>query len=252
MTTHDIRTEERDSLARFLGWFSIGLGVAELAAPRVIRKVIGGGNTRFIRLMGIRELGHGTGILTRPRPTNFVWSRVAGDTLDVAALAVVARHRQRRTFLVMAQLAPIAAADVYEALHLSRRKGTPRSGKRIAKAVTIAKPRQTVEEAWTAATDLRNKVDRHGALVAFREAPGGRGTELVVEFVHDPPTGEFGVLYEKLTAGDLATQLSDDLRRFKALVEAGEIVRSDGTPNGHLLSDHLRQRAAQPLEEVPA
>src|SRR4051812_17708404 len=72
MPTHDIRKEERDSLARFLGWFSIGLGIAELAAPRVIGKVIGGGNTRFIRLMGLRELGHGGGILTRTRPTKFV------------------------------------------------------------------------------------------------------------------------------------------------------------------------------------
>lgn len=252
MTTHDIRKQERDSLARFLGWFSIGLGLAEVAAPRVIRKVIGGGNPKLIRLMGLRELGHGSGILTRTRPTNFVWSRVAGDALDVLALAVVARHRKKRTFLAIAQLAPVAAADVYEALHLSRRHGEPQTGKRIAKAVTIAKPRQEVEQAWTDATEIRNKVDKHGAQVAFREAPGGRGTELVVDFVYDPPAGEFGVLFTKLTAGDLATQLSDDLRRFKASVEAGQVVRSDSTPNGHLLADHLRQRAAQPLEEVPA
>src|SRR5206468_907117 len=120
----------------------------------------------------------GGGILTRTRPTNFVWSRVAGDALDVAGLAVVARHGKKRTFLVMAQLAPIAAADVYEALHLSRRQGEPQSGKRIVKAVTIAKPRDEVEQAWAEATELRDKADRAGAAVAFRDAPGGRGTEL--------------------------------------------------------------------------
>jgi hypothetical protein len=252
MTTLDIRRQERDSLARFLGWFSIGLGAAELLTPGVIRKVIGGGNTKFIRFMGLRELGHGTGILTRTRPTNFVWSRVAGDALDAAALAVVARHGKKRTFLVLAQLAPIVAADVYEARTLSRREGNPVSGKRIVKAVTIAKTRQEVEDAWTQATELRTKVDKHGALVAFREAPGGRGTELAVEFVYDPPAGEFGIAFQKLTGSDLATQLADDLRRFKSQVETGQVVRSDSTPNGHLLADHLGQRAAQPLEEVPA
>jgi hypothetical protein len=224
----------------------------ELSAPRAIEKVIGGGDARFIRLMGLRELGHGGGILTRPRPTGFVWSRVAGDALDVLALAVVARHRNKRTFAVMAQLVPVAVADLVEARKLSRRQGEPRSGKRIRKAVTIVKPRHDVEQAWADAAGLRQKVDEQGAQVSFLEAPGGRGTELSVEFVHDPPAGDFGVAFEKLTGRDLATQLADDLRRFKARVETGEVVRSDSTPDGHLLADHLRQRAAQPLEEAKA
>lgn len=252
MATHDIRNSERDSLARFLGWFSIGLGLTELLAPRAIKKVIGGGNARFIRLMGLRELGHGGGILTRSRPTGFVWSRVAGDALDVAALAVVARHGKKRTVAAMIQLVPVAVADVVEARTLSQRPGDPSSGKRIRKAVTIAKPRHDVEQAWTDAAELRQKVDDQGARVSFLEAPGGRGTELAVEFVHDPPAGDFGVAFEKLTGRDLATQLADDLRRFKARVETGEVVRSDSTPRGHRLADHLRQRAAQPLEEATA
>jgi uncharacterized membrane protein len=92
-------------------------------------------------------------------------------------------------------------------------------------------------------------VGSHGAEVSFLEAPGDRGTELAVEFVHDPPAGDFGVAVEKLMGKDLATQLADDLRRFKAQLETGEVVRSDSTPDGHLLADHLKQRAAQPLEE---
>jgi uncharacterized membrane protein len=258
MATHEIRTQDRDGLARFLGWFSIGLGTAELVAPRALCRIVGakdeGTAPRVMRLMGMRELAHGTGILTRPRPTAWVWSRIVGDALDVGALALVARRGNKRTFAVMAQLTPVAAADVFEALHLSRKQGPPQSGKRIRKAVTIAKPRQQVEEAWVNARELREKVDSHGAQVSFLEAPGGRGTELAVEFVHDPPAGDFGVAYEKLTGQDLATQLADDLRRFKALVETGEVVRSDSTPDGHLLANHLRQRAAQPLdrEEVNA
>lgn len=249
MATHDIQQRDRDSLARFLGWFSVGLGTAQLVAPRALCKLIGGGSPRVMRLMGVRELAQGSGILTRPRPTGFVWSRVVGDVLDVSALGVVARHGNKRTFAAIANVLPIAAADVFEALHLSKQQGPPQSGKRVRKAVTIAKTRQEVEEAWESATELREKVDARGAQVSFEEAPGDRGTELAVEFVHDPPAGELGALVETLSGRDLATQLADDLRRFKARVETGEVVRSDSTPSGHLLAEHLKQRAAQPLEE---
>ena len=71
-----------------------------------------------------------------------------------------------------------------------------------------------------------------------------------MEFVDAPPAGDLGAAALKLTGKDLATELADDLRRFKQLVETGEIVRSDSTPEGHLLSGHLKQRPAQPLEEA--
>jgi uncharacterized membrane protein len=238
MATHDIRTHDRDSLARFLGWFSIGLGAAELAAPRAIRRVIGGGDTRFIRLMGLRELAHGTGILTSARPTGWVWSRVAGDALDLGALGAVARHGQKRTFAAIANVVPIAVADVYEAVHLTKKQGPPQSGKRIRKAVTINKPRADVERAW----------DLSEFTPSYAEAPGGRGTEVAVELVEDPPAGDFGLVVQKLSGHDPATLLADELRRFKARVEAGEVVRSDSTPDGHRLGAHLKQRPAQPQE----
>jgi hypothetical protein len=125
-----------------------------------------------------------------------------------------------------------------------------RSGRLIRKGVTINRPRVEVEEAWRAATELRAKVEESGATVIFADAPGDRGTELIVEFEHDPPLGDLGAAAEKLAGRDLATQLSDDLRRFKQQVETGQVVRSEGTPDGHLLADHLKQRAARPLEEA--
>src|SRR5688500_4774007 len=49
-----------EQLARGLGWFSIGLGLAEVLTPRAIAKISGvRGNTGFIRLMGLREIAHG-------------------------------------------------------------------------------------------------------------------------------------------------------------------------------------------------
>lgn len=47
-------------------------------------------------------------------------------------------------------------------------------------------------------------------------------------------------------------KVKDDLRRFRQHVETGEIVRSDGTPEGELAERKLKQRPAQPLEEVGA
>jgi len=254
MATHDIRRQDRDRLARFLGWFSIGLGTAQVTAPRAMCRLIGaegkGRSPLVMRLMGVREIAQGSGILTRARPTGFVWSRVVGDAVDLGALVVVAKNGKHpgRTAFAIANVAGIAVPDVFEAIHLAKQQGEPQSGKRMRKAVTIAKPRQEVEQAWSIAQELREKVDSHGARVSFEPAPGDRGTEVAVEWMFDPPAGELGALAKKLSGNDLATQLSDDLRRFKARVETGEVVRSDGTPDGHLLADHLKQRAAQPLE----
>ena len=82
--------------------------------------------------------------------------------------------------------------------------------------------------------------DLSARLDAERKAPGRRGQEAL----------DRDLEIHRLTAR-LRTLLADELRRFKQLVETGEIVRSDATPDGHLLADHLKQRAAQP-QEVPA
>src|SRR6185437_16475346 len=48
-------------LARGLGWFSIGLGLSELLAPKAIAKICGVSNahTGLIRLYGLREIAAG-------------------------------------------------------------------------------------------------------------------------------------------------------------------------------------------------
>jgi uncharacterized membrane protein len=255
VATHSIRTRDKDSLAVFLGWFSVGLGTAQLLAPKAMCKIVGasgdGASRRLMRLMGARELTQGIGILTRPRPTNWLWARVAGDGLDLSLLTLtLAKNRKGRTLLAIANVLGVTAPDVYESLHLSRKTGEPREGMPVRKAVTINRPREEVERAWANAQELRERVLAADATVSFGEAPGNRGTELAVDFIEQPPAGDLGKAVQKLSGKDLATQLADDLRRFKQLLETGEIVRSDGTPAGHLLADHLKQRPAQPLEEA--
>jgi hypothetical protein len=259
MTDTTLRARDKDELARFLGWFSVALGTAQLAMPKAMCRLIGadaeGTAPLLMRAMGLRELTQGFGILARPRPTGWVLSRVAGDGIDLSLLGLTAARnpdRRRRTAFAFLNVLPIAIADVFESRHLATKQGEPVRGRRIRKAVTIEKPRDEVEQAWAAAEDLRRRVEDAGASVAIEPADGNRGVELAVELVEDPPLGDLGGAAKKLTGRDLATDLADELRRLKQRIETGEVIRSDATPNGHLLSDHLKQRPAKPAEEVTA
>jgi hypothetical protein len=80
-----------DQLGRVLGWFSIGLGVIELLAPRRVTRTLGmEGNERLVRAYGAREIGSGILSLSGEKQLG-LWSRVAGDGLDVATLAAALR-----------------------------------------------------------------------------------------------------------------------------------------------------------------
>ncbi len=73
-------------LATFLGLFSIGLGLAESLSPRGMAGVTGVRSPGLLRAYGLREMLSGLGILTNDRPAFWLWSRVAGDAVDLATL----------------------------------------------------------------------------------------------------------------------------------------------------------------------
>ncbi|MEA2430702.1 MAG: hypothetical protein QOF65_61 [Thermoleophilaceae bacterium] len=111
-------------------------------------------------------------------------------------------------------------------------------------AITISRPREEVERRWA---EHQSKFSEAGdATVTFKDAPGDRGTEIHVEV--DGP-GKLGELTQKLTGTEPLAKAKDDLRRFKQLVETGEVSRSDATPEGELLERKLKQRPAQPLDD---
>jgi uncharacterized membrane protein len=68
--------------------------------------------------------------------------------------------------------------------------------------------------------------------VTFRDAPGDRGTEVHVALHYDVPGGKAGVMVAKLLGEEPSSQVRDDLRRFKQVMEVGEVVRSEGSPDG--------------------
>ncbi len=81
------RRPDARTLARGLGWFSIALGAVELMAPGAIKRHVGTpGSPLLLQAYGLREIGAGVAILLSDRPAAMVWTRVAGDALDIATL----------------------------------------------------------------------------------------------------------------------------------------------------------------------
>jgi uncharacterized membrane protein len=88
-------------------------------------------------------------------------------------------------------------------------------------------------------------VDNSGS-VRFEEAPGRRGTIVRVELEYTPPGGVIGAGIAMLFGEEPEQQLNDDLRRFRQVMETGDIVLSDATLQGTGVKD---QRAGQPAPE---
>lgn len=89
-----------ETMARGLGFFSVGLGAAELAAADSLAKSLGmEGKEELIQLFGAREVASGIACLSGKPPTAGIWSRVAGDALDIAVLLghLTPRNPKRRS-----------------------------------------------------------------------------------------------------------------------------------------------------------
>ena len=68
--------------------------------------------------------------------------------------------------------------------------------------------------------------------VEFNRAPADQGTELRVHLKYDPPAGVLGKTVARLFGEEPSQQIRQDLKRFKQLVEAGEIATIEGQPSG--------------------
>lgn len=293
-------------LVKALAGASFGLGLAELLAPRKVAEVAGVDDTRLsrriIRALGARECGHGAALVAGS--DKLVWTRVAGDVLDVSLLlaGVAAREpgRRRRGTIAAAALGGIGALDLYAALQASRGGGGRHAGggshRTLRAAVTVRRPIEDVYKFWR---DLQNLpsfmyhlqsvavgADGHshwvanapagqsvqwdaqltedqpnrriawqslpgsaiqnGGSVEFAPAVDGDGTEIRVQIGYEIPGGALGKAAATLFGESPDQQVNDDLRRFKQILETGEVLRSDGSPEGTASRRQLHQQPAQP------
>lgn len=109
-----------------LGLFSIGLGIAELAASkRIARGLSADDHDGVVRTFGARELFAGAALIAGPAHSVRVWNRAAGDARDSAALGLAAR-RAPQNKVVWGAIAFVAAATalaVVTAIGLDRTTG---------------------------------------------------------------------------------------------------------------------------------
>jgi uncharacterized membrane protein len=73
---------------------------------------------------------------------------------------------------------------------------------------------------------------RNQGEVRFRPAPGNRGTEVDVSLQYEPPGGSLGAAVAKLWGEEPDSQVREDLRHFKEVMEAGETPTTQGQPTG--------------------
>ena len=78
---------DEHGLARALGWVSIGLGLAIVAAPGPLMKAFGlGDRPNLGRFLGVRDLVLGTGLLLGQNTATWCRARGIADALDVALI----------------------------------------------------------------------------------------------------------------------------------------------------------------------
>ncbi|WP_102128392.1 hypothetical protein [Deinococcus planocerae] len=121
-----------EQVARGLGWFSIGLGAVEVIAPGRLLRFLGVEEERasLVRAYGLREVVAGVGLLTQPGArAAWVWSRVAGDVLDLATLGAAKTDdhpaSRKRAGNALAMVTAITVVDVLVARALTLEQAKP-------------------------------------------------------------------------------------------------------------------------------
>jgi len=198
--------------ARALGWFSIGLGLAEVAAPRRLARLIGveDDDTRrnILLAYGLREIASGVTILAADRPSRGVWARVGGDVLDLAFLGQALssdRWSRGRVATAAAAVLGVTALDVLTGRQLKREedRGAGRAGRaerrgagiEVTESITIGRPPEEVYRFWRALEHLPEFMEHLESVQVLDErrsrwrarAPGGSSVEWDAEIVEDRP-----------------------------------------------------------------
>lgn len=118
---------DEHTLAQALGWFSIGLGLSEVVAADHLADYFGlEGSERLLRLFGLREIASGVGILGSSNAAPWLWARVVGDALDLAAMGTglkPSNPKWGRLAIATAAVAGVTALDVFCGWRLSGGKG---------------------------------------------------------------------------------------------------------------------------------
>ena len=280
------------ALASGAGMVILGLGVAQLLAPRQVARSTGiHAHPALVRASGALGIASAVNILNKGRPAPLGLARLACVGLELTLLARSAMRSgsggRGRLALTGAGVAAAAMLDMSAALAQGARqtmgeRSTESGALAVEKCITVNKSPQECYQFWrefdrfpefmehleevSKITDTRSHwkarapvgasvewvaditADQPGELLAwhsvegadvdnggtvrFERAPGGRGTIVRVEMQYRPPGGKAGALVAKLFGENPVQQMDADLRRFKQLIETGEITTTEGQSSG--------------------
>ena len=146
-----------------LGWLSIGLGLAQLVAPRGLARASGlrGVSSVWIRAIGLREMACGVALLRGESRPAWRWSRIAGDAMDLSLLGVAMtsrRNARTRLAATAAVVAGVTAIDYIASAQLAPRKlselpAPGEEGLALQRSVIV---NRSADECYRAWRDLEN------------------------------------------------------------------------------------------------
>ena len=199
-------------LSKALGWFSIALGIAELAAPRGVARLIGveddTGNRRLLQALGLRELATGIGILAQPDQPGWLWARVGGDVMDLALLGSARKSDRAEPGRLNAATVAVLGVTALDAL-TGQRLGSQRNGHdrelpagresergiRVRRSVTVLRMPEEVYTFWRDFRNLPRFMEHLESVEVLDDrrsrwrakAPVGTDVEWEAEIVEDTP-----------------------------------------------------------------
>ena len=191
-------------LGQILGLLSVGLGLAQVLAPRALGRAIGvGDHPAIMRMVGVREIVTGLGILSERAPGAWAWARVAGDAIDLALLGAATSSPDadpRRIAAATAGVLGVTALDVYSGKRLGATESSEALAIAVTQTVTINSTPDELYHFWKNLENLplfmehlesvSEVSDRASHWVA--KAPAGTSVEWDAEIVDDQPDRSIG------------------------------------------------------------
>ena len=191
-------------LGQILGLLSVGLGLAQVLAPRALGRAIGvGDHPAIMRMVGVREIVTGLGILSERAPGAWAWARVAGDAIDLALLGAATSSPDadpRRIAAATAGVLGVTALDVYSGKRLGATESSEALAIAVTQTVTINSTPDELYHFWKNLENLplfmehlesvSEVNDRVSHWVA--KAPAGTSVEWDAEIVDDQPDRSIG------------------------------------------------------------
>lgn len=196
--------DSNEHRARALGYFSLALGLAELTLPDRIAQLIGvreeSGTRAVLRLLGVREALSGLSILAKSNSAGPLWSRVAGDAMDLALLGHASKNgvtSHTRLQFATAAVAGITAIDAYSATRLSRSPALQKLVEpiHVVRTLFINRPPEQVYEFWRKLENLPRfmahlesvTTEEDGTSRWRAKGPAGTTVEWRAEITQDEP-----------------------------------------------------------------